>query len=326
MKVLCSISTRGRYHTTLPLAIESVIMQTRKVDKLVVFDDNDSPKDLRSDPVYMHLYKMMDLKIIEWEWVFAGKKGQHHNHQAANKMAVEQGYEWVWRVDDDNIAEANVLEQLLLYARPNVGAVGGSVLTPNWDCRPNNATGKIDQIDAEPNIQWGGIEKAKSVDHLHCSFIYRAGVHDYNLGLSRVAHREETLFTYGIKTKGYDIFVVPSCVTWHLKSPEGGIRSEDKAQLYMHDEEIFRNIVGVSDKTVVVLDCGMGDHIVFKHVLPEIKNPVVFSCYPDIVPGRSIEEAHQVFGDISSYSIYQKMDEWDWKGSLADAFRKLYIK
>jgi hypothetical protein len=70
----------------------------------------------------------------------------------------------------------------------------------------------------------------------------------------------------------------------------------------------------------------MGDHIVFKHVLPDVKNPVVFSCYPEIIPGRSIQEAKDMFGDIEQFNIYRKMDEWQWTASLEAAFRKLYIK
>jgi hypothetical protein len=68
----------------------------------------------------------------------------------------------------------------------------------------------------------------------------------------------------------------------------------------------------------------MGDHVVFKHVLPLIKNPIVYSCYPDIIPGKSIQEAKDTFGDIDYWNIYKKMDEWQWKDSLQKAFRKLY--
>lgn len=320
-KVLCSISTRGRYHTTLPLAIQSIISQTRKVDRLVIFDDNDEPKDLRNEPVYINLFKMMDMKGIAWEFVFAEKKGQHHNHQKANLM----GYKWVWRMDDDTIAEPDVLEKLLFLARDDVGAVGGSILTPTWDCRENTATGLIKNIDDEPSIQWGVINSVKEVDHLHCSFLYRAGVVDYNLDLSRVAHREETLFTFALKKKGYKLLVIPDCVTWHLKSPEGGIRTEDNKELYEHDEFIFRNHLEFKDKTIVVLDSGMGDHIVAKHVIKDIKDPVVFGCYSEIIPCRSIDEARYLFGDLDGYNIYRKMDQWNWTDSLENAFRKLYL-
>lgn len=319
--VLCSISTRGRYHTTLPLTLSAVIGQTYRIDKLVVFDDNNDPKDVREDPLYKSLFKMLDQKGIAWEWLFAGKKGQHHNHQLANTM----GYEWVWRVDDDAIPEANVLEELMSYAQDGVGAVGGAILIPGKAFDTSKSTGKIDRIDYEPNLQWDKLRGVLEVDHLHCSFLYRAGVVDYNLGLSRVAHREETLFTHGLKKKGYRVLAVPKAVTWHLKNEEGGIREEKDLSLYAHDEAIFRNFMKHKDDTIVVLNGGMGDHIVFTHVLPEIKNPVIFGCYPEIIEGGSIAKAQEMFGDIDQFSIYKKMSEWNWKDSLENAYRKLYL-
>ncbi len=317
MSILCSISTRGRYDTTLPMAIQSVITQTLKPNKLVIFDDNDQPKDIREIQHYEYLLHMLNEKGIEWSVIFGQKKGQHFNHQMANTM----GYEWVWRLDDDTVAEPNVLENLFKHVTPEVGAVGGSVLTPPF-IKGLNSTGKIDDIE-EQSIQWDYIKQVKEVDHLHCSFLYRAGIHDYNLGLSQVAHREETLFTFGLKQKGYKLLVVPDTVTWHMKNRKGGIRDFQK-EMFEHDEYIFRNYLKYKDKTIVVLDNGMGDHIVFSHVLPHIKNAEVFSCYPDIVPGRSIAEAIELFGDIDCYSIYKKMDQWNWKDSLENAFKKMY--
>ena len=319
--VLCSIATRGRYQTTLPLALNAIINQTKLPDKLVIFDDNDEPEDVRNNNIYQHLFSIMNYKGIKWEWVYAAKKGQHHIHQSANRM----GYDWVWRVDDDAIPEPNVLAELYSWIDKDVGAIGGAILTLPINPDTSKNTGKIEDIDKEPNIQWAEIKKLKEVEHLHCSFLYRAGVHDYNLGLSRVAHREETLFTYGLYLKGYTILAAPHANTWHLKNPQGGIRSESNQQLYHHDELIFRNTLAYKDKKIVVLNVGMGDHIVFKNVLKDITNAEVFTCFPDIVPGRPISEAMSLFGDIDQWSIYKKMAEWNWTDSLEKAFRKLYL-
>lgn len=319
-EILASISTKGRYDTTLPMAISSVITQTKKPDRLIIQDDNDDPRDVREIQHYQYLMQMLSESGISWEWIFTEKKGQHHNHQRANYM----GYKWVWRLDDDTVAESNVLQNLYEYAmsEEDVGAVGGSVLTPP-SLGEIQATGKIENIYSEANLQWGRITQKKQVDHLHCSFLYRAGVADYCLGLSRIAHREETLFTYELVKKGYKNYVIPDTVTWHLKNKVGGIR-DGVHSMFEHDERIFQNLLNFKDSTIVVLDCGMGDHIVFKKVLPYIKNPIVFSCYPEIIPGRSIAEAHALLGDIQLYNLYAFMDRCNWTGSLVDAYKKFY--
>jgi GT2 family glycosyltransferase len=319
-EILCSISTKGRYDTTLPLAIAAVINQTLKPNKIIIFDDNDEPIDVRQTQHYMYLLQMMEAMGIKWEWQYALKKGQHFNHQRANRM----GYKYVWRVDDDCIPNYNVLENLYnkIKSDDRIGAVGGSILTtPIWG--KINATGKIENVDNEQNLQWYYIEKEIEVDHLHCSFLYRAGIADYCLELSKVAHREETLFTFELKQKGYKNILIPNTDTWHLKNKKGGIRTGNP-ELFANDDKIFFSKIKNKDKTVVVLNCGMGDHIVFKKILPELKNPVIYSCYPDIVPGKSIADAYMELGNIDEYNIYAKMDQWNWKDSLENAFRKMY--
>lgn len=318
--VLCSISTKNRYDTSLPLALQSVLTQTRLPDQLIIFDDSDPAQDVRNNPVYDALFKIMQLKNIKWEWIWSQKQGQHHNHQMANERAQE----WVWRVDDDCVAEPHVLENLLAHVHDKVGAVAGSCLTPHWDQSERLVTGAIEHIDQENHIQWGHIHQVKQVDHLHCSFLYRAHVHDYNLALSKVAHREETLFTWGLKQKGYQLWVIPHTVTWHLKLPSGGIRSNHTADMYAHDDQIFKNFIKYKHNQIVILDNGRGDHVMFKKVLAKIPNPIVFSCYPDIIPGHSIQEAKDLFGDISGWNIYKKMHEWNWKQSVILAYEKLY--
>ena len=97
-------------------------------------------------------------------------------------------------------------------------------------------------------------------------------------------------------------------------------------QMFAHDDKIFWDEIKIhkENSTIVVLDNGLGDHTVFKHVLPDVKNPVLFTCYPEVIPGNSIADAMRLFGDISRFNIYQWMDSHNWKGSLEDAFRRMY--
>jgi hypothetical protein len=64
---------------------------------------------------------------------------------------------------------------------------------------------------------------------------------------------------------------------------------------------------------------------VFSKVLPKIKKPLVFSCYPEVIEGKSIAEAQAIFGNIDQWSIYKKMDEWKWTNSLQEAFERMYL-
>ncbi len=318
--VLASISTRGRYDTTLPMAINAIIMQTRKPDRIVIYDDNDEPKDIRDIPILQYLLCILYDKGMEYELVWGAKKGQHYNHQLANKL----GYDFVWRVDDDCVPEPDVLQKLLAVMTDEVGAVGGSCIVPPTPL--GEGFGSIEDI-FKPNKQWYIIKQTEEVDHLHCSFLYRAGIADYNLNLSRVAHREETLFTYSLKQKGYKILVTP-CITWHLRSNRGGIRDGD-AELFAHDEKIFQSVVKLPK--MVVLDCGLGDHFIFKNILPEIKakygKVIIASCYPEVFEGEyqiSIADAKMMLGDIKRYNPYEMGAIWKCKGPFVQVFRRIY--
>lgn len=102
-------------------------------------------------------------------------------------------------------------------------------------------------------------------------------------------------------------------------------------EMYMHDEMIFRRMVDFKSK-LIVLDCGLGDHIVFKSILPEIKakykDLVLSCCYPEIFEGEqtiSIQDAKNMI-DIEKFSVYRWMIEHQWKKELVEAFKEMYLK
>lgn len=331
--ILCSISTKGRYDSTLPMAMMSVALQTLCPDKLILLDDNDKPVDLRNNPIYQHIFLILNEKGIEWEVLYGQKKGQHYNHHIANNY----GYKYVWRVDDDCVPESNVLEKLMAVMTSEVGAVGGSILTTPF-IKGIKATGKIEEVKTEPNLQWDYISSTIDVDHLHCSYVYRSKVANFDLRLSPKAHREETMHTYSIKKAGFKVLLTPA-ITWHLKSPTGGIRSNNNFADYEHDEKIFDIFLqenGISQLTQpVILDCGIGDHYAFKNILPELRKQsqkiVIAACYPDVFFDEedlkliSIQDAKNIYGNINEYNIYKKMIDWKWKSNVTAAFKKLYI-
>lgn len=323
--VLCNICTKKRYLTTLPLAIQSVIMQTVKPDRLIIFDDNiDEDKiDLRENEVYKYLFDMLDFVGIKWEVIYGFKQGQHHGHQYMNKRE----YKFVWRLDDDEIASPDVLEKYLSHMKDDVGAVGGSVLLKGCG---GESSPRLEDIYSKANVQWNSGNKIIEVDHLHSTFLYRANIVNYNLDLSPVAHREETLFTQELKQKGYKLIVDQTAITHHLKQQTTGIRSHNNEWLYKHDEKIFSKKMEEWGYKLINLNSGLGDHYAFLNILPKLKEK-----YKHLIIGASFPEVFKDEKDITLIhnsqaepntddNIYKWMIDNNWTESIVKAYEHLY--
>jgi len=334
MRATCGIPTKNRYDT-LVLTLQGLAFQTTKDFDIIIVDDSDEPKDLRDLREYQCVFDLFNRYGINWRVIYGKKLGQHHSHQIVQDEAKT---EWIWRIDDDEIPEPDVLERLLYQGTDAIGAVGGLVPQSVYlsalptDLRWN----PIDDLSI-PNIQWFWHPdgQVKNVEHLNSSFVYRKGKARYELGLSPAAHREETIFTHEILRTGYKLLVEPRAVTWHFRNGHGGIRSHSDARFWMHDEHIFSQRLkewGVNGKAVkpIVLDCGRGDHILVRSLLPEIKKKypkiVLATCYPDIFEGEeqiSIAEANMRFGNLDRFNVYKFCIDTGWQGELRDAYRRM---
>lgn len=322
MHILAMVSTKNRYNV-LPMTIQAVISQSRKPDEFIIFDDNDSPIDLRELPLYRYLFQLMDNYGIKWQVLFGAKKGQHHNHQKSQELATDL----IWRLDDDTIPETDVLEKLEKRMVDGVGAVGGLVLEPKHDKieRP-----KRKGLNDTPDCQWYEWEgNPIEAEHLYSTFLYRKGLADYNLALSNVAHREETIFTHKIFLKGYKLIIDPSIITWHLREGSGGIRTYLNEEMWKHDENVFQMWLKHKDKKLVILDSGLGDHFAFLNILPKLKEKygkvLIACCYPEVFEEEviSIDEGSKL-ENPELHNIYAWMDKHNWKQSIIKAYAKMY--
>jgi glycosyltransferase involved in cell wall biosynthesis len=335
--VTCVVCTKNRYEV-LSQTLLSIALQTVKPKAIIIFDDSEEPPSdanalVERFPAYGEVFQLFSQYGIAWRVVYGQKRGQHHSHQASQEISTT---EIIWRIDDDEIAEPNVLATLLSSCGPQVGAVGGLVLSPSPLPVPPDAANLISDLNL-PNVQWFKQSgKLLEVEHLHSTFIYRRGIADYELSLSPAAHREETLFTHSILRKGFKLIVNTDAITWHFRAGQGGIRSHRDPSFWENDERIFQSKLmewGVNCEPTypIVLDSGRGDHIIVKSLLPRLKEKygkiLLATCFPDIFdpePQISIAEAHQRFGNLERFSIYRWCIQHNWQGNLVEAHEKMY--
>lgn len=342
--VTATVSTKGRYHNTFPLVLTSLVNQILKPSRLIIYDDNDGLEDLRENEIYKNLFTLLNKVGINWEVKVGARKGQIHNHQQALKDVTS---EWIWRLDDDNVMGPNTLQDLYSYAigDSKIGAVGPLILDPKSDIKHSMASNKMEDIFLGLNIQWCNTELHQfiEVDHLQGStFLFRraAANHGYDLRLSRVGHREETIFTHEIKRAGWKLMVLTGVKTWHMRYGAGGIRSQNNIKMFDGDEKIFHEYlrkwkINAVKMKIIPLDSGIGDHYAFRAALPAIKNKykdhtiVIGACYPGAFEGEegvkiiSLGECAS-FVKIEDYNIYGWMDRHNWKQSLSEAYKKMY--
>lgn len=252
----------------------------------------------------------------------------------------------VHNCDDDNIVEPNVLQRLIRHTlNDKVGAVASCVLHPGAKFHPNSTSGKIEDCNFKYAVQFAEFNGIKSVDHLYSTFLYRksAAKHGYEKGLSRIGHREETLFSYQIKRAGWDLIVDGGAISWHFQAPKGGIRDFSDGSMWGNDQKLFEDKmaswgVNFTKYKFVYLDNGIGDHYAFKHILKDLKAKyhdhkiIISPCYPEVFEDEEGIElidlnSGKIIGRdlIENLNVYKFCFDNKWENkNLVEAFRKMY--
>jgi hypothetical protein len=344
LTVTCEISTKDRYHV-LPMCISAILTQTRKPERLVIYDDGEQ-KDLRTFSPFDGLLRLADHLGIQWEFFATPREGQVRNHQHALDTCQT---DLIFRCDDDCIPEPDCLEKLLAEMADGAGAVAPLIHHPcGVSPLPPTVDGSLNDVALGVNMQWFDLSgEARDVSHLYSGFLYRVSAgreaDGYPKNLSCIGHHEETIFSHNIKKAGYALKVVPAAKMFHFHEATGGIRSFSDTSLWEHDEQIFqeymKTVGHVSRETTLhVLDCGTGDALCYRAVFldhirrkyPE-RHYTLAVCQPEVYEGLdnvtiiSIAEAKTMVGDkYEDYSLYAWCWKNGWKGSIVDAMIAFY--
>lgn len=225
-KITVLLATCDRYLTTLPLTLMSIINQSRLPDKLVLIDDN-KVKEFYNHEILKNILYLLKQKNIEFEYYHGKNKGVVPA-LSIGLNNIEDG--WVLKTDDDNILPYNSIEIFEKNIKDDIGAMGGLILDESYINYQNKNPeliskqvdgiyNKIENIYTELNIQkvLNQDNEIKRVDHLYSNYFFNRSVaDDYPENLYPSGHREETIFTYAIRVKGYNLIVIPEIKIYHL--------------------------------------------------------------------------------------------------------------
>ena len=224
------ITTFGRYTTTLPLALLSIINQTVLPKTIVLIDDNKEKKFYEHE-VLKNLLSLMRIKNINFEYYNGQSKGQILAQQIGLSNIKT---DWYLSTDDDNILEPNVIELFINNISDNIGAMSGLILSKQdvqsnreIEYKSNDTYNKLKDIFRYFNIQMCPNQDTtiKKVEHIYSNYFIRTKLIDsYPLEFLNGCHRSETVLTHEVFRKGYDLIVDPKVKIWHLHS-DGGNRS-----------------------------------------------------------------------------------------------------
>ena len=225
-KITVLLTTCDRYETTLPLCLMSIFSQTYSPDRVVLVDDS-KEKKFYNIQILKNILILFKEKNIELDYFYGQCKGAVPALQIGIDN-IESG--WVLKIDDDNILSSNTLEILVKNIKPEIGAMSGIIIDKylysfyenNKDKEPIEENGyfsKIENIYSEFNIQMvhNQSDDIKKVEHIYSNYFFnRILADDYPIELSPSSHREETIFTYNIFRKGYDMIIIPQIKIYHL--------------------------------------------------------------------------------------------------------------
>jgi hypothetical protein len=226
IKTTILLATCDRYETTLPLCLMSIFNQSHSPNRVVLVDDS-KQKKFYDYQILKNILILFKEKGIEFDYFYGPCKGAVAALQIGLDN-IENG--WVLKTDDDNILSCDVLELFVKNIKPTIGAISGVIIDKYLsafykdkpDKRPIEEDGfynKIENIYAEFNIQMvhDQSDDIKKVQHIYSNYFFNREIcENYSLELTPSSHREETIFTYNIFRKGYDLIIVPAAKIYHL--------------------------------------------------------------------------------------------------------------
>jgi GT2 family glycosyltransferase len=205
--------------------ISSLRNQTRKLDKIIVVNNSSA------DGTFEWLNAQNDLTIITQE--NTGSAGGQHT---GIKTAYEQGYDWIWCMDDDAEPLSDALEELTKSINGNYLALASSVVDTNLAIQLNHRGYFDPKRIKKGDLQiLSKIEDYRSTQQFEVEFASFVGIMLHNNLIKDIGLPDQKLFIchddveYCLRIRKIcKILVVPRSLIIHKENIENKIEVKQR--------------------------------------------------------------------------------------------------
>ena len=197
---ICAIVVTYNRKVDLKKCIDALLSQTRPPDQVLVIDNAsiDGTEDLVKSEFAKHpvvTYRNLNANL-------GGGGGFYHGC----RMAVDQGYDWIWMMDDDCIATGECLENLVGGAKSNQNVYSPIILS----------------IEDQKTVLWG-IKAICNTGNVEVATLPFNGFLVHRESLEEIGFPDKNFFIYGddtefnmrAKANGKRIIMVTDSIMYH---------------------------------------------------------------------------------------------------------------
>ena len=197
---ICAIIVTYNRKTELKKCIDALLSQTLPLDQIIVMDNASIDGTME-----MVTTEFVNHPVVTYRNLNANLGGGGGFHYGA-RLAVDQGYDWIWLMDDDCFATGECLEKL----------VGGVENTKNV------YSPIILSIEDQKKVLWG-IKATCHTGNIEVATLPFNGFLVHKESLKEIGFPEKNFFIYGddtefnmrAKANGKKVIIVTSSIMYH---------------------------------------------------------------------------------------------------------------
>jgi GT2 family glycosyltransferase len=197
---ICAVVVTYNRKDVLRRCVELLVNQTRPLDKILIVDNASSDGTEEMVGNYLRQYSIVEYQNLGAN--LGGGGGFYHG----SRLAFDQGYNWVWLMDDDCFASEDCLKNLITGAK-NIKHVYSPIVL---------------SVEDKKTVLWG-IKATPNKGNIELTTLPFNGFFIHRKSLEEIGFPDKNFFIYGddadfnmrARAKGKKVIMVTDSIMYH---------------------------------------------------------------------------------------------------------------